>query len=133
MTLHHSIDDTVLRRQSIYQKLEMVLILLLMVAAAGSLSVLYLQNNKLTELANSANANSALLVECTTPPELRHPPVVIDASGTAADCYVRTRAETGQVVQNIRTISIAAAACGAANPGNVKATEACVSKTLGDK
>jgi hypothetical protein len=133
MTLHSSVDDKVLRRQTTHQRLQNILYLLLVVAVSCALLVLYLQNLKLADLANSTRASAGILVQCTTPPELRHPPVVLDEEGAAADCYARTRAETGQVVANIRTISIAAAACGAAYPGNVKATEDCVNKTLKKK
>jgi len=130
---HNSVDRVVLARQNRYQALLVTLVVLLAIAVSGSLIVLFLQNNKLSDLARSNQNDSRLLIECTTPPELRDPPVVIDPEKSALDCYTRTRAETGQVVKNVRSISIAAAACGSAYPGDVKATEACVNKTLGDK
>jgi hypothetical protein len=133
MTLHSSVDEQVLKRQHIHQRLQNILYTLLAIAVACSMVILYLQNLKLADLANSTRASAGILVQCTTPPELRHPPVVLDKKGAAQDCYARTRAETGQVVSNIRTISIAAAACGAAHPGDVKETEDCVNKTLKNK
>lgn len=83
----------------------------------------------LKKIAKINETNGNLLVECTTPPSERHPPKRVDV-GDQGDCYNRNQLATGQAVSQVSTISIAAAACGAANPGNVAATEACVSKAL---
>lgn len=133
MTLHSEVDERVLRRQTTHQKLQNTLFILLFIVVALSLVVVYLQFSRLTSLANSNRTYAQILVECTTPPELRHPPVVIKKGEGAQDCYTRSKAATGAVVQDIRTISIAAAACGAKFPGDVNATESCVNKTLKNK
>lgn len=80
-------------------------------------------------LANSvrpAQQSRDLLVECITPPNLRTPPV---RHPPASDCYVRSRAEQGELLGEpkgpINTVAVAAAACGAAHPGDVAATLRC--------
>ena len=66
--------------------------------------------------------------ECTTPPQERVPPVKV--SSAANDCYVRSLRQQGQAVSTISGVSIVAAACGAAHPGDVPGTRACVEKGL---
>jgi hypothetical protein len=69
-----------------------------------------------------------LLVECTTSPELREPPERTDTV-SPRDCYLRQQANTASVVGDpagpINTVAVAAAACGAAHPGDVPATLQC--------
>lgn len=127
------VEPELLSKQRRFQMLATVLITLVCVLLGLAMYILYLQNEKLTDLARANRSNSALLVECTTPPELRHPPVVVKPGKTGADCYLRSRQETGKVVKSIRDISVAAAACGAAHPGDIDETEACVNRTLSQK
>lgn len=73
-------------------------------------------------------ALATLLVECTTRPDLREPPV--DPSHLPADdCYRRQQQAQGDLVGipkgPINTVAVAAAACGAAHPGDVAATLKC--------
>lgn len=72
-----------------------------------------------------------LLVECTTPPDQRKPP---ELHAPATDCYVRNQAASASVIGEpkapINTVSILAASCGAAHPGDGPATLACVLKGL---
>lgn len=83
---------------------------------------------RLLALTEQADSQRTLILECTTPPSEREPPV---RKPEPDDCYVRANSRTGDAVASINEVSIAAAACGAAHPGDVKATEACVRKTLG--
>lgn len=62
-----------------------------------------------------AEEQRQLIVSCTTP---------------SGECFKRNNARTNEVVGSINDVSIAAAACGAAHPGDVKATESCVRLTL---
>lgn len=76
-----------------------------------------------------AAADRKLLVECTTPPRLRTPPVY---NAPPEDCYLRTRAETGAAVASINDVVILAAAC-AERPGvdDEAAIRECVLTGLG--
>jgi hypothetical protein len=87
-------------------------------------SLAFLVNN-----ARDGAATRALLVECTIPPDQRTPPVD-DIKG---DCYVRSQARTGEAVGQISNLSILAATCGAAHPGDVNATRDCVEKAMEDR
>ena len=73
-------------------------------------------------------ALATLLVECTTRPDLRQPPVAPEDL-PADDCYRRQQAATGDLVGDpkgpINTVAVAAAACGSAHPGDVPATLRC--------
>jgi hypothetical protein len=72
-----------------------------------------------------------LLVECTTPPQERKPP---EPNPKADDCYVRSqRAQAGILGEPkgpINTVAVAAAACGAAHPGDVPATLLCTKAAM---
>lgn len=70
----------------------------------------------------------ARVTECTTPPEERVPPVLVNDPKN--DCYARALRQQGQAVSTISSVSVIAAACGAANPGDVPSTKACVEKEL---
>jgi Tfp pilus assembly protein PilN len=74
---------------------------------------------------------SQLLVECTTRPDLREPPIT---RPKPSDCYVRQQAELSKTLGEpngpINTVAVAAAACGAANPGDVPATLACTKRAV---
>jgi hypothetical protein len=72
-------------------------------------------------------ALNELVVECVTPPEKRFPPV---DKPKPSDCYTRNNARTGEVVGQIGNLSIIAASCGAAHPGDVPATRRCTEKVL---
>lgn len=119
--------DRLSRRAAVYRATVMFLAAVAIATIAVTAFALLVQNQRITELAKLNKANSDLLVECTTAPTDRKPPTESDSP---TDCYVRSQRQTGKVVSNISSISIAAAACGAANPGDVKATEACVKETL---
>jgi hypothetical protein len=73
-----------------------------------------------------------LLVECVTPPNLRTPPV---HHPKPSDCYVRSQAQQGDIIGEpqgpINTVAVAAAACGAAHPGDVAATLRCTREAVG--
>ena len=77
-----------------------------------------------------ANSRAVLqiLAECTTPPSERKPPVKV--KDPQDDCFTRNQARTGQAVGQIGDLSILAAACGAANPGDVPATRECVENAM---
>ena len=90
---------------------------LVVVVALMVLVIVALQNH----------ANTQLLVECTTAPAERNPPAT--ATGND-DCYVRSEARTRAAVSQIGELSTAAAACGAANPGDVARTRNCVEEYL---
>lgn len=119
--------DRLARRARVYRATVVAMVVASLATIVVTAWALLIQNQKITELAKLNKANSDLLVQCTTAPGDRRPPVDTD---DAADCYVRSQRQTGRVVSNISSISIAAAACGAAHPGDVKATEACVNATL---
>lgn len=74
-----------------------------------------------------------LLVECVIPPEERVPPLK-RPGGT--DCFTRSQQRLAdgikQIARDNRAISAVAAACGAAHPGDIPATKACVDKALAD-
>lgn len=83
-----------------------------------------------------AKQNKALaqrILECTTPPALRKQP---ESKPRADDCYVRSQASTTELLGEpsgpINAVTVAAAACGAANPGDVAATLRCTRKAVGD-
>lgn len=73
-------------------------------------------------------ATSDLIAECAIPPEERKPPVLPASEDN--DCYERSLRQQGEAVDTISSVSIVAAACGAANPGDVPATRMCVERTL---
>lgn len=72
-------------------------------------------------------ASAALLVECTTDPAERK-----DAKTRPGedDCFIRAQNRTAAAVSQIGDISVVAAACGAANPGDVLETRRCVEEAL---
>ena len=84
------------------------------------LVVLVIQNQQL-------DAQSRILVECTTPPEARTPP---NTHPSPNDCYTLSKQRTDQFIGSISEVSIAAAACGAAHPGDIPATRRCVEDTI---
>jgi len=129
----HAQDVKIAKRKFLYQAAAGATVILLLVALCGSLLVLYLQGTDLHRLAASNTATSKLVAECTTPPELRHPPVVIDPSRAAQDCYLRSRQSSSSTIETLNKVTIAAAACGAAHPGNVAETRKCVEATLANK
>jgi hypothetical protein len=85
----------------------------------------------LADSVQPAQQSRDLLVECVTPPLLRNPPVVHPKPG---DCYVRSQAQQGDVIGEprgpINTVAVAAAACGAAHPGDVAATLRCTREAV---
>lgn len=80
------------------------------------------------EQRSNSRAVLQILAECTTPPEERKPPV--EVTNADSDCYTRSLKRTGQAVGQIGDLSILAAACGAAHPGDVSATRACVEHAM---
>lgn len=81
---------------------------------------------QIRDIAEYNQRNTNLLIECNTPPGDRNPPITIDPTKKTTDCYTRYQ----QNIVTINDISVAAAACGAANPGNVPATRNCVTKVI---
>ena len=69
-----------------------------------------------------------LVVECVIPPADRTPPAKVADPNN--DCYTRGADRTGQAVSQIGDLSILAAACGAAHPGDVPATRDCVENAM---
>ena len=82
----------------------------------------------LVQNARNGAATRDLLVECVIAPEEREPPVVV--KDPERDCYTRGINRQGNAIQSLSSVSIVAAACGAAHPGDVVATRACVEKEL---
>lgn len=97
-----------------------------------SVAVLLLLGNS-TEAKKQRETQAAtlrVLVECTTPPALRNPP---EKHVKPDDCFVRQQAATADFAAANGPLSPllgAAAACGAAHPGDIPATRACVLKGL---
>jgi hypothetical protein len=128
------IHNTVVnRKRARFEASLYVTLFMLVIALAGALLVIYRQGQKLDQTIQQGRLYTKLLVECTTPPELRRPPVVVEQKDPALDCYLRTKQNTNKVIDNVKEISIAAAACGAAYPGDVTKTQACVNRTLNHK
>jgi hypothetical protein len=68
-----------------------------------------------------------VLVECTTDPAERKQAT---AKVGEDDCFVRAQNRTADAIGQIGDLSVVAAACGAANPGNVPGTRKCVEEAL---
>jgi hypothetical protein len=100
-------------------------------AAVVAMLGLLVVNSSTGLAARSTNAKSLrLLVECTTAPELRDPP---ERNVPASDCYSRQqKAQASFTAPDgpFANLITAASACGAANPGDLAATRACVVKAL---
>jgi hypothetical protein len=81
--------------------------------------------------AETGRTQRQLLIDCTTAPALRDPPVL---HPKPTDCYLRQQSSAaalvGQPSGPINTVAVAAAACGAAHPGDVAATRICVLRSL---
>lgn len=96
-------------------------------------TVVLLRNSQAAKVDRKVQATSLrVLVECTTPPNLRHPP---ETHPTADDCYVRSQSSTANLIAPTGPLSpllSAAAACGAAHPGDIQATRECVLKGLAE-
>jgi hypothetical protein len=78
-------------------------------------------------LTSASSANTKLLVECTTPPAARKPPIEHPLKD---DCYIRSQQQSAGAINDISAITVAAAACGASHPGDVDGTRACVEREL---
>lgn len=98
-------------------------------------------DNKQAQQAREALlSQSELLVECTTRPDLRKPPAkdvspkVPGLQVGADDCYSRQQTAQGDIVGEpegpLNTVAVAAAACGAAHPGDFAATFKCTTEAL---
>ena len=94
-----------------------------------TLNSLVAANREAAKSRQVIQAQTRLLVECTTPPEERTPPLAAAEAGSD-DCYVRSSSRTAQAVDSIGSVVVVAAACGAEHPGDVPATRACVTKAL---
>lgn len=110
------------RRYDIAKMVLAIVTVVFVAAALLLLCVVALQNR----------ANGDLLVECTTAPEVRQPPVKHPAP---TDCYVRTHAETDDIVGEpagpINEVVVLAAACARVLPNDTEAEiRACVEKGL---
>ena len=82
----------------------------------------------LVQNARDGAATRGLLIECTIAPDERQPPVVV--KDPDRDCYSRGISRQGSAIQSLSSVSIVAAACGAAHPGDVVATRKCVDLEL---
>lgn len=71
-----------------------------------------------------------VLIECTTDPAERKTAAVKPGED---DCYVRQQKRLESLVGPLEDLSVIAAACGAANPGNIPSTRQCVEKAITDK
>lgn len=83
-------------------------------------------------LTQQVKALAIHLTECTTRPDLRKPPADIKDL-PKDDCYVQQQsgaADFASPRSAFGQLVIMAAACGAANPGNIPATQACVVKAV---
>lgn len=70
---------------------------------------------------------TSLIVECTTAPADREPPVV---DPSPLDCFLRQEARSATTVGGLTSYVVAAAACGAAHPGDVTGTRRCTTSAL---
>lgn len=96
---------------------------------AGALVLMAASLIYLVQVAQEAKAQRVLLIECTTAPELREPPLLDPAP---SDCFLRARAETAdRTVGAINNVVVLAAAC-ARRPDIDTAAEirACVEEGL---
>lgn len=93
------------------------------------------QGDQIKALARQIRAQGKRLVECTTRPDLRQPPVDL-SDLPASDCYARQQAAQGDVLGKppgpLKPYIAAAAACGAAHPGNFAATLRCTNAAVAD-
>jgi hypothetical protein len=100
-------------------------------AAIVAMLGLLVVNSSTGLAARSTNAKSLrLLVECTTAPELRDPP---EHNVPASDCYSRQqKAQASFTAPDgpFASLVAAAAACGAAHPGDIAATQTCIVEGL---
>lgn len=115
-----------------YDRAKLVLLVAVAVMVLAALGILLY--NSATARAQRANQLqlARLLVECTTAPADRKPPVTIRHA--ASDCYTRNLARQADVIGSpagpLKPYIVLAATCGAAHPGNPDATQACVEKEL---
>lgn len=70
---------------------------------------------------------NTLLIQCNIPPGERVPPL---KSVGPTDCFTRSKATSERRVSIVTDVSILAAACGSAYPGDVAATRKCVDLAL---
>lgn len=96
--------------------------------------VLLLDNSDKARQQRAAQlAQGRLLVECTTRPDLRKPPIPLDEV-PPGDCYARQQLAQGDLLGKpegpLKPYIAAAAACGAAHPGDYGATRRCVVAAL---
>lgn len=111
-----------------YDRAKFVLQVAAVLMLALALSLLLLNSAQARAQRSRQLALARLLVECTTPPADRKPPVVVKDPGS--DCYTRALREQGKAVSTIGDLSIVAATCGAAHPGDIPATRTCVERGL---
>lgn len=120
--------------------LVLALVVILFVIGTAALGALNLHVvSKLNDGAASAREQRAeqiklskRIIECTTRPDLRTPPVKL-ADLPKGDCYRQQQASAADFASPqgpFGQLIITSAACGAANPGDDKATLACVVKAL---
>lgn len=116
------------------QALLVFAIVVTLVLVATSTGLLLDNARKATQQRADVARQARLLVECTTPPRLRKPP---ERHVPATDCYARQQTARASLLGDppgpINTVVVAAAACGAAHPGNIKATRSCVKAALGQE
>lgn len=77
-------------------------------------------------------ALSERIIECTTRPDLREPPVATEDL-PANDCYKQQQAGAADFASPTGPFGVLVAvssACGSAHPGDIPATQACVVKAL---
>jgi hypothetical protein len=84
----------------------------------------------LHNIAETNRSNGNLLVQCTTPPEQRVPPVKITPENRNKDCYARAQQRILDGDSANQAVIIAAAACGSAHPGNPVETERCMKSAI---
>ncbi len=129
-------DDKVARAYRHYDTAKLVLQLVAVILLIGLAGWQLYQESRAEEQRANSRQVLSLLAECTTPPEARRP-VPKDVDRTApglqvspSDCYARSNARTASAIGQLSDISVIAAACGAANPGDVPATRRCVEEAL---
>lgn len=118
------------RRYDVAKLILLVAVAVMVLAALGLL--LYSSAAARAQRANQLQL-AQLLVECTTAPQFRQPPVKA-ADLPSSDCYSRQQAQQADVIGSpagpLKPYIVLAATCGAAHPGDPDATQACVEDAL---
>lgn len=103
------------RAQRRYDLAKLVMQVTSLVMLAVVLSYLLVTSARIAMIAENGKEQRDRIESCTTP---------------GRTCYERSQAQTRQTITSINDVTTAAAACGAAHPGDVKGTKTCVEKAF---